>query len=521
MVTLQYSKNTLAAPPSVILLPLVGTFASWLLSIRFSQSPPVSVAALPALVGNLAVLAVAANFPEERLPVLGWCWLGAAAVGALNGLVRVGEGDFVSTVGNRNFLAAYLAASVCIAAGLWNWRSAVAALLLLAGMVFCQSRGAWLALAGAATLMFLLEVRLRMIWKVLVIAVIVTGTISFAGPYIIQQWRADVRPVIWRGAWLMVRARPLVGHGLKTFEIEYAKFRLPEYFLRPKATNLTDHAHNELLELAVEQGVLGLSATLWLLGVAVGQGVRTWRNSNKPLRRLRLGLLAATTVLILHGMVDVDLRYPPNQTLLWMLLGLLVSGNGRPPTTLRLNSKASRGVLAAACCFAAAIVAVESVVLPVWVDILERKARVAEARNDLLVAAETANRALQNQPFRLGTRYFLAGVLARIPSEEARARAIEQCLRIEELAPDYGDITFNLGQLYVAAHQPANALPYLRRAVEINPYNAQKRVVLALALEDLRQSDAAREQLETALTLNPGDKRARDLLMKFQRDGAP
>ena len=41
--------------------------------------------------------------------------------------------------------------------------------------------------------------------------------------------------------------------------------------------------------------------------------------------------------------------------------------------------------------------------------------------------------------------------------------AIEQCLRIEELAPDYADVTYNLGQLHYLAGQTAKAVPYLRQ----------------------------------------------------------
>jgi tetratricopeptide (TPR) repeat protein len=200
-----------------------------------------------------------------------------------------------------------------------------------------------------------------------------------------------------------------------------------------------------------------------------------------------LGLLAATMVFILHGMVDVDLRYPPNQPLLWMLLGLLVSGSDRAPITLRLWSRAGRSLVAVACYLIAAVVTVGSVAMPMWADIWERKARAAEAQSDLAGVVQAAGRALEIQPFRLGTRYFLAGVLARIPTDEARVQAIEQCRRIEELAPDYGDITFNLGQVYLAAGQPAAALPYLRRAVVINPYNTQKRAVLDWALAEFKR----------------------------------
>ena len=138
--------------------------------------------------------------------------------------------------------------------------------------------------------------------------------------------------MIWTATLRMIAARPLIGQGLGTYVVEYPHYRLPEYFLRPKATNVTDHAHNELLETAAEQGLIGLAALLWLWAAALGRGVSSCRRQDAGERRCLMGLLGAAGLLMLHGMVDIDLRYPPNQSLLWLLMGLLV-GTGSPAVT--------------------------------------------------------------------------------------------------------------------------------------------------------------------------------------------
>src|SRR5208282_5776203 len=128
-------------------------------------------------------------------------------------------------------------------------------------------------------------------------------------------------------------------------------YRLPQYFLRRKATNVTDHAHNELLEIAAEQGLAGLGATLWLWGMAVWCGSRACRQANGPERCATLGLLAAMLVFMVHSFVDVDLRYLPNQSLLWLLMGLLVGrGAGLSDTApFTFRSKALQWCTAAVC----------------------------------------------------------------------------------------------------------------------------------------------------------------------------
>lgn len=517
---LLWAGNTIMCPRA-LLRPCMLLVVSWLMSVRFSQQPFYSVESLKVCAADIAILLLASQFPERRLPTLAWTWLAAAVLVAANGLLRFGSAEFLSTVGNRNFLAAYLAASVLIGVGLWNWRAAVGCALLVVALVFTRSRGAWLALAVVGSVWFVFSTTRWRTWKALAAVLVGAAVVWFGRVYIVQEWRTDVRPLIWRGTMAMSRARLVLGHGLGAFSIDYPKFRPPEYFLLAKAANLTDHAHNELLETLAEQGIVGLAATIWLWVAALRLGLQRLRETNEH-RCLRAGLLAATGLFMLHGMVDVDLRYPPNQTLFWFLLGAIASGSpDDQQSRLVLHNQFARRILASACVVAAIVVVWFSVVQPIRADFWERRARIEKERGELAAAADAAERALAAEPLRLGTRYLLAGVLAQIPSPEARARAIDEAQRIEELAPDYADITFNLGQLLVADHRADEALEYLQRAVELNPYNADKRLVLALALGELGQTSAARQQLEEAVKLDPHNENVRALLSSYGREAPP
>jgi tetratricopeptide (TPR) repeat protein len=246
-------------------------------------------------------------------------------------------------------------------------------------------------------------------------------------------------------------------------------------------------------------------------------------------------LIGATAVFLLHGLVDIDLRFPPNHPLLWLLLGLLASGEDYQPLRISLRQTAMRVLLAVALVFGAGYVALYAIVQPMRADWADRQAQLAEDRaiearergdgtdmvREFQSAAFTAQNALEIQPLRLTTRYFLAGILSQLPTSEARSQAIEQSLFIEEIAPDYADITFNLGQLYLSSGDFPRALPYLERAVHINPYNFDKRIQLAIARAGLDQRDAARLELEAALRLNPENKQAQLMLANLQREDSP
>lgn len=505
-------------------LPLLAIALSALLSVRFSAHSYLGLNLLPRLAGNVTIFLLAACVPGERMRDLFRWWVIVALIVAANGLVRIGsEPEFISTFGNRNFLATYLAASVVIAISIGETWSLLGSLLLLGSMWFCDSRGAWLALGIVIMLWFLgfgIKVLQRWRARALVVLMILATTGLLARPYALGQWQTDVRPMIWKATLRMIAARPLLGHGLGAYVTEYPQYRLPEYFLRPKATNVTDHAHNELLEITAEQGLIGLAATLWLWATALGCGLSFCRQQPTAERRFIMGLLGATGLLMLHGLLDIDLRYLPNQSLLWLLMGLLV-GADSPVATGRHATVPSASVrlsIAVACLVLGVWVVVGAVIHPVMADWQDRRARLADERGDWEAIVQSAVEALRIQPFRLSTQYLLAGALSRLPNSQAHLAAIEQCLRIEEIAPDYADVTCNLGQLYLADGRAAEALPYLRRATQINPYDAERCVALAAALHGIGQVDEAQRQLEQALQMQPTNQNVREMLQKIRKN---
>ena len=199
-------------------------------------------------------------------------------------------------------------------------------------------------------------------------------------------------------------------------------------------------------------------------------------------------------------------------------MGLVVGADATPSYWHRItiHLRPIRWCVAGICLVFGVWILTAAIFRPLRADLQDRQARIAEERGDFVAAAQHARNALDLDPFRLTTRYLLAGALSRLPEPSAREMAIEQCLRIEELAPDYADVTYNLGQLRLLAGQPAEAIPYLRRAVEINPYNAERRIVLASTLHAVGQTDEALSQLDRALQLQPNNAGARDLRREMQ-----
>lgn len=456
---------------------LLGVSCGWLLTLLISAAgsthPIWSAAELPHWVAMGALFWLGASGGQIHLRRLAAAWWCVGLAVAINGLLRVGmEPELVSTVGNRNVLAAYLAATVFVGLGWWGQvchdsemdaghrrnRLSILGLVLgvvamLAAMAGCGSRGAWLALVvGAIAWLWLGAPAMRRVAMGAALALLLMGV--WARTEVAKWWQTDVRPPIWRSTLSMVRAQPWTGHGLGVFVAAYPEYRHGSYWQRPKATNVTDHAHNEWLQIAAEQGIPAavVWGGIWLVGLW-----RTYRRARHE--QVWRGLWAAMIVLAVHGMVDIGLRSFTLQPVVWLGLGLLCAPTGAPPRaqvvpwgTGRFAKPVGYGMIAVA-----AWLLWFGVWQPLRADWWDRQARVAFARGDVAAAAEWAGRTLEIQPWRLEMRYWLAGVLAESGTHLGLHAAIDQCEELRRWAPNYAEVVPNLARLYELAGQPERA----------------------------------------------------------------
>jgi O-antigen ligase len=104
----------------------------------------------------------------------------------------------------------------------------------------------------------------------------------------------------------MVRARPILGFGLGTFEIAY-----PAYALRDVGA-IVNHAHNDWVEWAADGGI---PFSLAMAAVAVWCGVKA---TSRP---WALGIVSV----FLHSLIDFPLQNPVIALWLFTLIGVLTA----------------------------------------------------------------------------------------------------------------------------------------------------------------------------------------------------
>lgn len=211
-----------------------------------------------------------------------------------------------------------------------RWRQGLALLLAPAGgaLLVNGTRGAWLAVGSCLVLGALLLVRERrqLQWLLVVAALVV---LLAAGLVATQQNTARFvgrglqtaveRTLIWQSALQMIADHPWLGVGPGNFGQQYQQRYILPTALEKKPQ---PHAHNNLLAVGSEMGLIGLAAYVVLFGYIIRHFWRQATASGGD-RTRAWAVLWATLGLQLHGLSDYSfLAFPTVIQTYWFIIGL-------------------------------------------------------------------------------------------------------------------------------------------------------------------------------------------------------
>jgi O-antigen ligase len=273
------------------------------------------------------------------------------AVGVVNGLMglyqflfQVGPGGFLigrfmrayGTFGQPNPYGGYLNLSLPILYALLlfsisqreQWRYAIPLGIGLAvggvALMATLSRGAWIGAAMALVTVSLVHSRRSLLITgavgILSLTVVLLSTASIVPTAVAERLLSvgeyfrifDVREVKvtdanfsivermahWQAAMGMVEDRPLTGYGIGNYAAAYEAYQLPGW------SDPLGHAHNIMLNMAAETGLIGASSYVLLLASAlwlIWQRVRSLKGWE---RSIALGILGVLVAKISHEMLD-------------------------------------------------------------------------------------------------------------------------------------------------------------------------------------------------------------------------
>jgi tetratricopeptide (TPR) repeat protein len=315
------------------------------------------------------------------------------------------------------------------------------------------------------------------------------------------------RRMIYGGAWAIFQEYPILGGGPGSFRLHFPEFRDPDYHLT-RISNLTLYAHNWVLDLLAENGVLGTGAYLAFLGAMVWLGIKALRACPDAVLRVAIvGCVLGVASLLAGSLLNPMSRWPVGAVSLHAMIGtafgvILLAlkdpeqlrrefpGEGRtkrraeekPPVIH--NAPLRYGVLAFA-----------SIALVISGQSSIRGFQSAVQHNEGLALSEgipqhllgnsptltnpkiielfrRAERhfleAIRLDPTRVTTYYKLAHVYNRLGETELALKAYRD---LQKFFPDYAEVHFNLAVIYFnlatdEATPPEQAADYITRCLE-------------------------------------------------------
>jgi len=229
------------------------------------------------------------------------------------------------------------------------------------GLLASWSRGGWLGMLGGLTVVIALRSKRAALITGLLIFLLLSGIIlgaigampsavieRFQG---VQDWTLFLRPVElrsirvtgenfalvermahWWAAYAMWVHHPFTGVGVGNYPIAYETYRMPGW------KSALGHAHNMLLNVLAETGLIGLTAYLFLWAWIFTYGLLDLRGSRGTQRAVQVGALGGLTHLTIHNLFD-NLYVHGMYAYVALLLVLLASS----PSRVRLGKASEQG----------------------------------------------------------------------------------------------------------------------------------------------------------------------------------
>ena len=266
-----------------------------LLAIAFSVDPVVSLGSLSGLASLLTLplgLLLVRGAKQTRAVVDGL--LVMATFSALWGLCQFffGYGGIDNRIRGpfshwMTFAGVLLIADLLLLAQLvsgrgvrkaWRW---LALLAINFGLIGCLTRGAWIAGAVAAAVVLLVRAPR---WLAVFVPLLVSALLLAPTP--VRDRIASItdmgnfsnydRLCMAEAGWLMARERPVLGHGPGMVRERYPIYRHPT---APR--QWVPHLHNNLVQIAAEEGLVAAAAFSWLMIAATWIAYRRYRRQRR------------------------------------------------------------------------------------------------------------------------------------------------------------------------------------------------------------------------------------------------
>ena len=373
-------------------------------------------------------------------------------------------------------------------------------LMIIVGIVVSFSRAGWLSTFLSLTvLLFWRDWRLRSNWPRLVMVLLALGMMTA----IVLNWEPTRRYIsktlageperksvalkdssiggrtkLWAATAEIIRDHPAFGTGPGTWEWIHLKYQ------RPGHNSHSDHAHNDILQLMSDYGIVGfLIAATAILCFFLHARIMGGRGQPSEQRAFAVGSVISVVAILFHSWFDFNLHIPGNALLFIAIMAFTVALDDPKGHYPRVNlSRAPRIALGIALLLLTGVSA--------WVIVRSTQAlrytQEGEHYKEFLEWDEALylfDQAVKWDPnypnpwFKIGDVYRSRSLWLRDPAraEERKELARDAVSYYDDalgLNPYLSEVWLRRGRALEQAGEPDTALKSYLRSVEMDPQNA-------------------------------------------------
>jgi len=200
--------------------------------------------------------------------------------------------------------------------------------ILLLGLLFSLSRGAWLGAIGGLLIYGFYQRRDRLKVALLIIIMIIA---LFAYPPLFYRLSSipdlsyasnQERIYILEATWEMIKDYPLVGIGMGNYPLVYPKYKVKESKIFDAS-----FAHNIFLQIWAEAGIGALVAFIGIVALVIVKGVRIAKNCYDPFLRVTgATTFASFAGILIHNQMDCTVYSLHIGSFFLLLAGIIFYG---------------------------------------------------------------------------------------------------------------------------------------------------------------------------------------------------
>lgn len=201
----------------------------------------------------------------------------------------------------------------------------IGVIISLWAALYNATRGAWVSIGVTSVLLVLLAVenKRRAVWGCLA-GIAVISTIFMTNPLLQQRietigqtnYRSNhERLLLWESAYHMFEDHPVLGIGYGQFKKAYQN----KYILPEAEQPWLGHAHNNVMQVLAECGILGCIAFLSMWIYFTYFSIRGWRQERKW---EYLFFFIVVTSTMIQGLTEYNMGNSMVMKLYWLLLGI-------------------------------------------------------------------------------------------------------------------------------------------------------------------------------------------------------